>query len=139
MKKRLALFSTSLLLAAALVLPASAAATTGYSMTIVNQYCYGGQNQDVYFRVKIVANGSTPANKLTIKSTSQYFSAGRWRASYHWAVNKTTYTANGQAHQLDYSYTHEGTNQYNWRIVSVLKAWNGTHVLASKTLKSHAC
>ena len=32
-----------------------------------------------------------------------------------------------------------GLTQYHWRIVSVLKAYQGKHVLASKKLTSKAC
>ena len=123
----------------ALAFAAPIAATTGYTFTIVDQHCYGAQNQDVYFRVRLTAAGSTSANKLTINSVSQYFSAGKWHKFYVWKQDKTSFTANGQPHSIDYSYSHEGTNANNWRIVSKLRAWNGTHVLASKTLKSLAC
>jgi len=86
-----------------------------------------------------VATAATPANKLTISSKSQYLSGGKWHTYFRWAVDKTTFAPNGQAHSMDYSYTHEGTNQNDWRIVSTLKAWNGSAVLASKTLTSNAC
>lgn len=123
----------------ALMLAAPTAATTGYTFVKVNQHCYGAQGQDVYLRVKLTAAGTASANKLTIDSQSQYFSGGKWHKSYVWAQNKTTFTPNGQSHSIDYSYDHTGTNTYNWRIVSKLRAWNGTHLLASKTLKSLAC
>ena len=122
-----------------LMLAAPVAATTGYTFVTVDQHCYGAQGQDVYFRVKLTAAGSTSANKLTINSQSQYFSAGKWHKFYVWNQNKVSFTPNGQAHSIDYSYTHEGTNANNWRIVSKLRAWNGTQLLASKTLKSVAC
>jgi hypothetical protein len=139
MKKRLVLLWTTVVMALALTLAPTTAATTGYTFTVVNQHCYGAQGQDVYFRVKLTAAGSTMANKLTINSVSQYYSAGRWHKFYVWGQDKSSFTPNGQAHSIDYSYTHEGTNANNWRIVSKLRAWSGTHLLASKTLKSHAC
>ncbi len=139
MKKRLVLLWMALTMTLTLALAAPTAATTGYTFTVVDQHCYGAQGQDVYFRVKLTAAASTSANKLTINSQSQYFSGGKWHKFYVWAQNKTSFTPNGTAHSIDYSYTHEGTNQYNWRIVSKLRAWNGTQLLASKTLKSLAC
>ena len=139
MKKRLVLSWMALVMVLTLALAAPTAATTGFTFTIVDQHCYGAQAQNVYFRVKLTAAGSTSANKLTIKSQSQYFSGGKWHKFYSFTQDKTSFTPNGQAHSIDYSYTHEGTNQYNWRIVSKLRAWNGTHVLARKTLKSLAC
>jgi hypothetical protein len=139
MKMRLVLLWMSVVATLALALAAPAAATTGFTFTVVNQHCYGAHGQDVYFRVKLTAAGSTSANKLTTNSQSQYFSGGKWHKFYTWKQDKMSYTANGQAHSIDYSYTHEGTNQNNWRIVSKLRAWNGTHLLASKTFKSLAC
>ena len=122
-----------------LMLAAPAAATTGYTFVKVDQHCYGAQHQDVSLEVRLTAAGSTTANKLTIDSQSQYFSAGKWHKFYVWNQNKTSFTPNGQSHSIDYSYSHEGTNANNWRIVSKLRAWNGTHLLASKTIKSLAC
>ena len=122
-----------------LMLAGPTAATTGYTFVKVGQHCYGAQHQDVYLEVRLTAAASTTANKLTIDSQSQYFSAGKWHKFYVWSQNKTSFSANGQSHSIDYSYTHEGTNANNWRIVSTLRAWSGTHLLASKTLKSLAC
>lgn len=141
MKQRFALLWAPFVvaLALALALPASTMAANGYTFTVVNQHCYGSQGQNVYFRVRLTAAGSTMANRLTINSQSQYYSNGKWHKSYVWAQDKTTYSPNGQAHSIDYSYTHEGTNTYNWRIVSKLRAWSGTQLLASKTLKSQSC
>jgi hypothetical protein len=139
MKKRLVLLWMPLLLALGLAMAPTTAATTGYTFVKVDQHCFGAQGQDVYFRVRLTAAGSTTANKLTINSVSQYYNGGKWHKSYTWGQNKTSFTPNGNAHQIDYSYEHTGTNQYNWRIVSKLRAWHGTQLLASKTLKSLAC
>lgn len=139
--KRLALLWVPVALGLALVLPTSTFAATGYTFAVVEQHCIStGHGHNPYFEVKLTAAGSTPANKLTIKSTSQYFSAGKWHNFYRWAVNKTQYTPNGQAHAIDYSYDHvDGSDTRQWRIKSVLKAWNGSTVLAHKTLTSRAC
>ena len=139
MKKRLALLWTPLVLALAMALPASTAAATGVTFTLVNQHCYGAQGQDVYLRVRVQSSASSTATKLTIKSKSQYLSANKWHTFYRWPTDQTSFSAGGSSHQLDYSHTHEGNNDNNWRIVSTLKAYNGSHVLASKTFKSQAC
>jgi len=139
MAKRLVFLWTLAVVALEIVLPASTMAATGYTFTKVDQHCYGSQGQDVYLRVRLTAAGSTTANKLTINAKSQYFSGGKWRNSYTWKQNKTTFTPNGSSHSIDYSYTHEGNNTYNWRIVATLRAWHGTQQLASKTLTSLAC
>ena len=132
-RHRFKLIWMTLILGAAMALPASAAATTGYTFSIVNQHCYGALGQNVYFRVKLTAAASTTATKLTIKSKSQYYSGGKWHTFYKWGLNQSSPPS------IDYSYTHEGTNQYNWRIVSTLKAMKGKTVLAHKTLTSKAC
>jgi hypothetical protein len=138
-KKRLALIWAPIVVCLALMLPSSTMAATGYTFKIVDQHCLSG-GHNIYFRVSLTAAGSTPANKLTIKSTSQYLSGGTWHNFYKWTTDKTTFTPNGQPHVIDYSYTHTDNSDPNkWRIKSVLKAWQGTHVLAHKTLTSKAC
>src|SRR3954469_5764903 len=139
MKKRLTFIPVVFALAVALLTPTSTLAAGGYTFTVVDQHCIGS-GHNIYFRVKETAAGTTPASKLTIKSTSQYFSAGKWHSSYHWATNSSSFTPDGTAHSIDYSYTHENDHgSTKWRIKSVLKAWQGTHVLAHKTLISKAC
>ncbi len=108
MKKRLVLSWMALVMVLTLALAAPTAATTGFTFTIVDQHCYGAQGQNVYFRVKLTAAGSTSANKLTIKSQSQYFSGGKWHKFYSFTQDKTSFTPNGQAHSIDYSYTSRG-------------------------------
>jgi hypothetical protein len=138
-KKRLLFVWTPFVIALAALLPSSALAATGYTFAVVDQHCLSG-GHNIYFRVSLTAAGSTPANKLTIKSTSQYLSGGAWHNFYKWKTNSNKFTANGQAHSIDYSYSHEdNSSSYMWRIKSVLKAWDGTHVLAHKTLTSRAC
>jgi hypothetical protein len=140
-KKRLALISAALGMALTMLLPSASFAATGYTFTIVDQKCEsGGHGHNPYFRVKLTAAGTTSANKLTIKSVSQYFSGGTWHTSYHWATNKSKFTPDGTAHSIDYSYNHyDAADTRQWRIKSTLKALQGKHVLASKTLTSKAC
>lgn len=137
MKKQLALLWTPLVLALAMALPASTTAATGVTFSIVSQHCSGSSG--VYFRVKVQSSGSSTANKLTVKSKSQYKSGTKWHTYYQFALDQNSFTPDGHAHQADYSYTHDGMPQYEWRIVSTLKAYHGSTVLASKTFKSHAC
>ncbi len=139
MKKIIGLAWSIFALALLLALPASAAAASGYSAKIVDQHCISG-GHNIYFRVSLTAAGSTPATKLTIKSTSQYLSAGKWHSFYKWAANKSQFSPNGTAHSIDYSYTHQdNSDSRQWRIKSVLKAYNGSQVVYSKTLTSRAC
>jgi hypothetical protein len=135
----MALVWASLLMCLALLLPTSTLATTGYTFKVVDQHCISG-GHNISFEVSLTAAGSTLANKLTIKSTSQFFSGGTWHNHYKWKTNKVKYTANGQSHFIDYSYEHYNNASPNkWRIVSVLKAFQGKHVLAHQTLTSKAC
>ena len=128
-----------MLLAVALALPATTAADGTYTFKVVDQHCIAG-GHNIYFRVSLTADGSTYATKLTIKSTSQYKSGGTWHDSYHWKINKSKFTKNGQSHTIDYSYTHtDNSSPYKWRIVSELKALEGQHYLASKILTSKPC
>ena len=139
MRMRLAALLTPVVIGLALLMPASTAAAAGYTYQIVDQHCIGS-GHNIYFRVKLTAAGTTAANKLTIKSKSQYYAAGKWHSSYFWATDKSTFTKNGQAHSIDYSYTHtDNSDTRKWRIVSTLHAWNGTHSLSRKTLTSKAC
>ena len=139
MKKRLALAWAPLVMGIAMMLPTTTMAATGYSTQIVDQHCING-GHNIYFRVSLTAAGTTPANKLTIKSTSQYYSGGTWHNFYKWATDKDKFTPNGTAHTIDYSYTHQdNSSPYQWRITSVLKALQGKHVLYSHKLTSKAC
>lgn len=126
-------------MALALMLPTSTLAATGYTFTIANQHCISG-GHNIGFEVRLTAAGSTPANKLTIKSTSQHLSAGKWHNFYYWKTNTANFTANGQPHSIDWYYDHvNNSDPHRWRIVSVLKALHGKHLLKSKTLTSKAC
>ena len=139
MKKRLVLAWTPFILVLAALLPSSTLAASGYTFKIENQHCISG-GHNIFFEVSVTAAGTTPANKLTIKSTSQYLSGGTWHNFYKWNTNKSSFTANGQSHKIDYDYSHtDNSSPHKWRIVSVLKALQGKHVLAHKTLTSKAC
>lgn len=128
-----------LVLLAALALPGPLLAASSYTFKVVSQHCISG-GHNIYFRVAGTAAGSTPANKLTIKSTSQYLSGGTWHNFYKWGTDKSAFKPNGQTHAIDYSYTHQNnSDSRKWRIVSVLKALEGKHTLSSKTLTSKAC
>ena len=83
-KRRLALIWAPIVVCLALMLPSSTLAATGYTFKIVDQHCLSG-GHNIYFRVSLTAAGTTAANKLTIKSTSQYLSGGTWHNFYKWA------------------------------------------------------
>src|SRR5437868_6335143 len=59
LKKRLVLVWTAALMTLALVAAPTTAATTGFTFTKVDGHCFGAQGQNVYFRVRLTAAGST--------------------------------------------------------------------------------
>ena len=96
MRIRLALLSTLVALGAVAALPASAAAAeTGYAYKVVYDYCQG---KTVHYKIKNIAEGSTPANKLTIESWAQKRVDGRWRTVHSWERAKYRFAANGDRH-----------------------------------------
>ena len=146
MKKRLAIVLAKVgpalalgVLLSALALPGTAAADSNGTFRVVSQHCISG-GHNIYFEVSGSSSASSYATKLTIKSTSQYFSGGSWHDYYHWKVDSYKFAKNGQPHTIDYAYSHtDDSSPYEWRIVSELKALEGQHYLAGKTLKSKAC
>jgi len=138
-RKRIGAASLLSLVTVALMLPGTTTAATGYTASIVAQTCLSG-GHNIRSEVRLTAAGSTPANKLSIKSTSQYLSGGTWHNFYRWPSDRMSFKSNGQAHSIDYSYTHQdNSDPHHWRIVSVLRAWQGTHVLYTKKLTSKSC
>ena len=65
MRKRLSLIWTLIILGAALSLPATTAAASGYTYKVLYNYCDGNE---VNLRMRNSAAGWTPANRLTIES-----------------------------------------------------------------------
>jgi hypothetical protein len=135
-------------LGAALALPASTAAaggyvsaghrnaSTGYKYRVMYSYCSGST---VNFKVRNIAKGYTPANKLTIDSWAQRRKGGRWQTVYTWARAKYTFPVNGYTHKLTSYRSYIGNDTYLFRIVFRLRAWHNKKVLATTTLHSVKC
>src|SRR6188472_63724 len=133
MKKRLALLWTPLVLVAAMMLPASTAAASGYTYKIIDNYCFGAGGNSVQFKVKEIAQGWTPANYETIDSWAQRKVGSNWQRVYTWNQVHYSFAANGQNHWLTLARAYTGNNTYYFRIVFKLRIWHNNSLLASKT------
>jgi hypothetical protein len=137
MRIRFALLCTLAVLGAALALPASSlAGDSGYKYKVVYDYCDG---KTVKTKVKNIAEGSTPANKLTIESWAQKRVDGSWRTVYTWERAKYRFTANGERHWLTSWRTWHGTAGNKYRLLFRLRAWNDGQMLASVVVPSVTC
>lgn len=136
MRKRFGLLFTLVVLGAALALPASTAAASGYSYRTVYNYCSGNQ---VNLKMKNIANGSTPANYLTIDSWAQRQTSSGWHTVYTWNQAYYSYNANGANHTLTAWRSYNGNNQYYFRLLFRLRAWHNNSLLASSSFKSVRC
>ena len=96
MRKRFALLSTLVVLAAALALPASTLAASGYTSKTVYNYCNGYQ---VNLKMKAIAAGWTNANKLSIDSWAQRKNGG-WQTVYQWNRVNYSFAITGAKHTL---------------------------------------
>ena len=139
MKKRLALLWTPLVLVAAMMLPASTAAASGYTYKVIDNYCYGSGGNSVQFKVKETAQGWTPANYETIDSFAQRKVGSNWQRVFTWNQVHYSFPANGQNHWLTLARAYNGNNTYYFRIVFNLRIWHNNQVLASKTVHSFQC
>jgi hypothetical protein len=138
MRRGLMKLVVPLVVAAALIAPAAApaAAASGYSYKTVYNYCSGLQ---VRLKMKNIAAGYTPANKLTIESWAQRRVSGKWQTVYTWNKAVYKYAWNGKSHTLTAWRSYNANNSYWFRIVFRLRAWHNRTLLASSTFKSVKC
>jgi hypothetical protein len=136
MRKRFALAWSLVVLAMVLALPASTLAGSGYSYRTVYNYCDGNQ---VNLKMKNIASGTTPANKLTTEMWAQRRLAGGWQTVHTWKKEVYKFAADGRKHILTTWRSYIGNNHYYFRIVFRLRAWDGRQLLATTTFKSVKC
>ncbi len=79
MRRRFALIWTLTVLGAALCLPATTAAASGYTYKIIYNYCDGNE---VNLKMRNTAAGWTRADKLTIEAWAQRKLATGWQTVY---------------------------------------------------------
>ena len=138
MRRRLALIWTLVVVAAALSLPASTMAGSGYSYKKIYSYC---DHATVHFKVKNIAEGFTDANKLTIDSWAQKAPTknGPWTKIYSWERAKYTFAIDGQKHWLISWRSYNGNNTAWFQIVFRLRAWHNRTLFASVDVGSAKC
>jgi hypothetical protein len=137
MRSRITLFCTLAVLGVALTLPASAAAAeSGYKYKVVYNYCDG---KTVHFKAKNIAEGWTPANRLTIESWAQKKVNGSWRTIHAWDRANYKFTANGDRHWLTSWRQYNGVPGNKFRIMFRLRAWENRQQLASVVVTSVNC
>ena len=138
MGKRLSLVSMLLVIGAALALPASTAAASGYEAKVIYNYCTGA---DPHFKVRNTAYGATDANKLTTETWVERRPGGSstWTKIYSWAAAKYKFATNGDKHWLTSWRTWTG-DQRNWyRIGFRARAWHNSTLLSSEVVYSRKC
>lgn len=136
MRKRFALLWTMVVLGAALALPATTAASGGYSATTVFNYCNGNQ---VNLKMKGSAAGWTSANYLTLDSWAQRKTSSGWQTVYRWNQAHYSFNANGAKHTLTGFRSYNGNNTYYFHIVFQFRAWHNNQLLANSLYKSVKC
>lgn len=139
MRKRFALLWAMVFLGAALTLPATTAAASGYTYRVISNYCYGYQGDSVYFKAKVTAAGWTDANEITIDSWAQQLRNGRWQTVQTWDQYWYTFNWNGGSHWAKSSRSYVGNDTYWARIVFEVRFWDGNFLLARKTFHSRQC
>jgi hypothetical protein len=136
MRKPFALLFTPVVVALALLLPASVAAAPGFPVKTIYNYCDG---QQVNLKMRITARGYTNANKLTIASWAQRKLSSGWQTVYRWDKAVYKYEKNGNKHSLTAWRSYNGTRSHKFRIVFRLRAWNNRNLLDSTLFRSVRC
>jgi hypothetical protein len=136
MRTRLAMLWTPLVLAFALMLPASTAATTYGKIVLVDSYCSGTNTVNAVF--KGVKYSGFYATKLTITAKGQGYHSGRWRTEYKiGTATKMVYTS-GKASIKKAAWYKPGHSGKH-RIMAVGKIWNGGTLIAKGNQASYTC
>ncbi len=136
MRKRLSLIWTLIILGAALSLPATTAAASGYTYKVLYNYCDGNE---VNLRMRNSAAGWTPANRLTIEAWAQRKLATGWQTVYTFDTKAHNFQPNGAKHSLTVWWSYIGNNYYYFRLVFRLRVWDDSDLLVSTTYRSVKC
>ena len=136
MRKPFALLFTSVVIAVALLLPASVAADYDYPVKTIYNYCAG---QQVNLKMRITARGYTNANKLTVESWAERKLSSGWQTVYRWDRAVYKYKINGNKHSLTAWRSYTGTRSHKFRIVFRLRAWHNRNLLDSTLYRSVRC
>lgn len=136
MRRRQMLASTPFVVALALMLPASTLAVGAYTYSVKKNYCTN--YPAVVFKVRLAADGTTNANKLTINSKGQSGSPGNWVTYKTWPRVTAKFSA-GSIGTLALKRTYYGDAFASNRIVFVLKAWHNSTLKWKTKVHSTIC
>ncbi len=136
MRKRLALIWTPLVLAMALMLPATTTATSYGQVSYSNFYCSGINTVNATFKVHKYAGFY--ASKLTMKLTGQGYHNGGWHNEFNFGKYSKSISTSGQANFVRTAWFKPGHSGKH-RIVMVGKIWNGGSMIASGTIRTPGC
>ena len=130
----------------ALIAPAPSQAAPGdFKFEVLKNSCTDTGKDfghgEVLLKVKVSENGSSGANKFTLKAVAQHYkpSTETWVNEYTWNTFKTTFPddANSYYHTRWFAYDPKEGKEH--RIVLVMKIWHNKTVLASRTVTSRSC
>ena len=140
------LWVVALLMNGGAVARAEVATPPDYQVKILEKGCLefagnGWVDLIIELKARIIAQGTTPANKLVILSRAQRLvTAGGWTTVKVFPNKTMSFTPNGSAHQLTATryYTLPRVNEANWnyphRLWMSLRAYNGGQLLFAKTV-----
>ena len=134
----------ALVFATALALPASTAATGGFTYSVVHDYCGGPMGWTNYYKVWETADGLTTTNRLTIDSWGQEKYASdphpHWVTVKTWSRVSRSFTLDGTNHSRALARSWAGGNiEQASRIVFTLRAWHNSTLLWTQRVHSTYC
>jgi len=136
MRRRLALVFTPVVIALALMMPASTLATGGIFYSIYKDTCTDYPSN--IMRIKFYTDGSTSANKFTMDSKGQTKVGGTWQTYSMWSTKTKTFPAH-TASQMFLEREYKGDAFSTNRLVFTMKAWHNSTLLYSEKFKSVPC
>lgn len=131
--------SSLLTIVALLALPTSALAAVDYG--VIHDYCGGPNSWTTHFKARVISDGTSPANKLTIDSWVQARDPGHphWYRAQTWPRVSMTFTPNGAYHQLTLARHVSGGVDLAVRIVYKMSAWDHGLVFWTQQIHSVTC
>jgi hypothetical protein len=128
MRKRFALAWSSLIVVAALLLPASVLASQGVFYRIVSDTCEPGE---AGLALRFVAKGGTAVNRFKVRSWAEQrpTTGGTWTRVFHWPQIDQYFTVDGTRHSIDLDHCYADTFQIYTRIVVHLQAYDANGIV----------
>ncbi len=143
MRRLARLLLTPMVLAAALMLPATTAAGGGFHTTVLRDVCTGTNDWTNVFKARETVSGLTTANRLTIDSkaqTVQLVANVHWHTVHTWPRVTYNFTADATDHSLQLRREFAGGGIENMgRIVFNMRSWHNGTLLWHELLRSREC